>query len=166
MSRLTTRRTVLAAGATMALGGASLHRYGLAQTPEPDAGTAATPGASPQASPAAFPEGPLGLALAWLTDALNTEGGPTVAEVEAMFSPEFLANTPADAVAVTIAELGAMGGPWAIDTDTMIMTMDAPPSNASFTVREPGGMELNGAVTINHSSGLIQNFQLEAATPA
>lgn len=151
------RRAILAGGASLIAGGLVASRLALAQTPD------TSPDASPVASPIALPEGPLGTAIAWLETAMNTPGGPTEEDVMAAFSPIYLeAMPPADIIAL-ITSFSGIGGPWTIDTTSMIMTMDFPPTNASFFIDEPGGQRLHGGISIDRDSGLIGAFTLEPA---
>jgi hypothetical protein len=152
------RRSAAAGLATIVGGGFLTSRLGLAQTPE-----ASPADASPEASPVAFPEGPLGEQLLWLEDALNSEGGPTVEEVESHLAPGAADLAPAEEIAATITELGAVGGPYAIDWNSMIMTMDFPPTHASFTINGETGGTLQGGITIDRDTGLIGGFGLESA---
>jgi hypothetical protein len=148
-----TRRTFVVGSTGVATGAFITSRLSSAQTPE----------ASPAASPAALPEGPLGTAIAWLEVALNAPGGPGEDAVMAAFSPIYLqAMPPADIIAV-ITSLSGIGGPWSVDTSSMIMTMDYPPSNASFFIDEPGGQRLHAGISIDGESGLIGALTLEPA---
>jgi hypothetical protein len=161
LHRRINRRTALIGIGAAATAGLGATRLVLAQTPE----------GSPEASPAAqtFPQGPLGEHLQWLQDALNTEGGPTVEEVQEHLAPESEDLPSAEEIAATITELGAEGGPYTIDTETMIMTMDFPPSHASFRIHGEAGGKLNGGLVIDIDSGLIRGFSLSRAgegTPA
>ena len=158
-----TRRTA-GLGLATAISGIAVARSADAQTPEasPEVGT-------PEASPIAFPQGPMGEQLVWLQDALNSETGVEVDEVEAHFTPEFLATTSAESVAALITEFGAAAGLYAIDTATMITTMDFPTTNASFDIVSETGEIIRGGINIDRDSGLINGFGLEwtsEATPA
>jgi hypothetical protein len=141
--------------------GGVLNRFAGAQTPEASPGSA-----SPVASPVGYPQGPIGEQLQWLEESLNAEGGVTAEDVTPHFAPDFLETTPAESIAEQITALGAEGGPYAIDTQTMIMTMDFPPTNASFTINGESGGVIHGGMSIDRDSGLIRGFVLEWAPTA
>ena len=148
-------------GIATVVSGGVLARFASAQTPETSPDTA-----SPEASPIAFPDGPLGEQLQWLEESLNAEAGVTVEEVTPHYVLEFLETTPVETIAEQITALGAEGGPYAIDTETMIMTMDFPPTNASFTINGESGGVIHGGMSIDRDTGLIRGFVLEWAPPA
>lgn len=156
-----TRRSVAFGFAAIASGGAIV-RFAGAQTldasPEGDLAT-------PDASPIALPQGPLGEQLQWLQDSLNAEGGVSAEEVATHLAPSYTDLTP-DEIADVITTLGSEGGPYSIDTSTMIMTMDFPPTLASFTIYGESGGVLNGGMSIDRDSGLISGFELISGTAA
>ena len=108
----------------------------------------------------------MGEQMVWLQDALNSETGVGVDEVEAHFTQEFLATTSAETIAALITEFGAAAGPYTIDTATMIMTMDFPTTNASFNIVSETGEVIRGGINIDRDSGLINGFGLEWSSEA
>ncbi|MEJ7840056.1 MAG: Cpe/LpqF family protein [Thermomicrobiales bacterium] len=156
-----TRRSAAFGFAALATGGAFVRFVG-AQSPEvlPEGDLA-----TPKASPIALPQGPLGEQLQWMEDSLNAEGGVTPEEVASHLAPTYTDLT-AEEIADVITSLGAEGGPYEIDTSTLIMTMDFPPTLASFKVYGESGGILSGGMTIDRDSGLIGGFELISGTAA
>ena len=133
----------------------------------PAAMPAGSPGASPAASPEAspvgglvLPQGALGEQITWLLDTVNGTGEITEADVQARFTPDFLATTPAKDI-ITQIELVRASAPVAVKDNLIIMTMDYPPSTSGFVLQSESGAEFQVGVTIDVDSGLIRGFSIE-----
>lgn len=133
----------------------------------PAASPVASPVASPAASPAAspesglvLPEGALGEQIQWLLDTVNGSTKVTEADIEARFTPEFLATTPASEIVEQI-ELVRANAPVTVKDNLIIMTMDYPPSTSGFVLQAGNGSEFQTGVSIDTGSGLIKGFSIE-----
>lgn len=126
---------------------------------------AQTPDATPQ-----LPEGPLGAQIQWLLNTLNAPANsPSTEPIEQHVSPDLLATLPADKLAEDFLKLHADHGPLVIKDDSLITTLDLPPTHASFVLVGTDGAEIPTGLTIDRETGLISglSFDLETgATPA
>lgn len=129
----------------------------------PVASLAASPAASPEASPVSglvLPEGALGEQIQWLLDAVNGTTPVTEADIQARFTPEFLATTPASEIIEQI-ELVRANAPVSVKDNLIIMTMDYPPSTSGFVLQAENGSEFQTGVSIDTDRGLIKGFSIE-----
>src|SRR5690606_15008636 len=109
-----------------------------------------TPVVSSAQTPVALPDGALGEQIAWLIETLNGDSAAITAEVlEPRFSPEILAELPADALAPTLAGLAAQMAPFELEADSIVTTRDNPPTNASFVLAGAGGVRLATTLVID-----------------
>ncbi|MGN6032731.1 MAG: Cpe/LpqF family protein [Thermomicrobiales bacterium] len=129
----------------------------------PVASPEATPAASPAASPESglvLPQGALGEQIQWLLDTVNGTAPVTEADIEARFTTEFLASTPASTVIEQI-ELVRANAPVSVKDNLIIMTMDYPPSTSGFVLQAGNGSEFQTGVSVDTGSGLIKGFSIE-----
>ncbi len=123
-----------------------------------------TPVVAGAQTPAALPEGALGGQIGWLVETLNGDpAGITGDELEPHFSPELLAQLPADALAQTLAGLATQLAPFEIEADSIVTTRDMPPTNASFVLAGADGVRLSTTVVIDRESGLITGLWFDFA---
>lgn len=122
-----------------------------------------SPIASPVASP--FGDSDLGRQAAWTWSILNNGGTPiSESEIEAHTAPKTLAQVPAAQVAAGIAQIQQLYGPFTIETDSMIVTENEPPTNLSYVIVGKDGTRLQVSVSIDPASGLLTGFLISPAT--
>lgn len=125
------------------------------------------PGMHQTATPAAeggFPSGPLGVHTRWLLDVLNA--GPdaiTSTQLAEHFTPEFLAENPADQMLSQISALVDLHDVWLLDQTSIVSAKDLPPTVTRFVVNRTNGDSLLVSMTLDRDSGLLSNLELEFA---
>lgn len=129
----------------------------------PAATAAQTPAASPEPG-TALPDGPLGEQIGWMILLLNGPGAITAEEIEAHMTPDFLAEVPAAEVEAIVAEVAGFG-PFTIENDMILTTMDLPATNGRLVLVGIGGERIELAITIDRDSGLISGLLLQPAAP-
>ncbi|MCO5220467.1 MAG: alpha/beta fold hydrolase [Thermomicrobiales bacterium] len=122
----------------------------VAQDATPATGSAATDG---------LPPGPLGEQIAWLVDYINLPDSDAAGQdIAAKFTPEVLAQAPADVLQRVLGQVRAELAPVEIVTDSIVTTMDDPPTNARFLLLGRDGIQLPASLSVDPASGLISGL--------
>ncbi len=118
-------------------------------TPPPDSG---------------LPEGALGTQMQWLVDFINApEGDVATVDLAKNFAPWVLADVPADHLQQILSNIRTQLAPVTIDTETMVISKDAPPTHADFYLVGADGTTLATSMLIDPNTGLISSIWF--ATP-
>jgi hypothetical protein len=121
--------------------------------------------APPEASP--FGESVVGQQAAWTWSVLNNGGEAVPAsEIEEHFSPEFLAQVPAEQVSASLVQLQEQYGPFTLEPDSILITENEPPTSLIYTVAGQDGTLFRVSVAIDPATGLIDGFVFSPAASA
>ncbi|MGC4189748.1 MAG: Cpe/LpqF family protein [Thermomicrobiales bacterium] len=127
-------------------------------TPSPD--TSATPSTSTTID--GLPDGPLGTQIQWLVDYLNMPAGDAATvDLTAVFTPEVLAQVPADQMQQILAQIRGEIGPVHVKPGSILTTRDLPATTARFVLVGKDGIELPTSLSIDRDSGLINGIFFE-----
>jgi hypothetical protein len=125
---------------------------------------AQTPEASPEVP--ILPDGPLGEQIQWVIDLLNGDPADiTVEEIDAHLTPEFLAEVPADEIVDGLSQV-AGSGPFIIEDNMIITTMDLPATNGWLVLVGDDAVRIEVSIQIDRDSGLITGLLVEPASGA
>ena len=110
-----------------------------------------------------LPEGALGTQMQWLVDYLDTpESEAATIDLTSRFAPWVLADVPADQLQQILSNIRTQFAPVTIDTETMVISKEVPPTNADFYLVSEDGTKLPTSLSIDRTSGLISSLWFAA----